>query len=100
MTAEPFEAGAPMAYLDGLTGYEQTGRLESPTLERMVRLAGSMGDPQRRYPVIHLTGTNGKGSTAAMTARLLSGPGSRQAASRRSPPRACGCWRRPGSTWP
>jgi dihydrofolate synthase / folylpolyglutamate synthase len=77
MTAELIEAGAPMAYLDGLTGYEQTGRLGSPTLERMVRLATSMGDPQRGYPVIHLTGTNGKGSTAAMTAALLRGLGLR-----------------------
>jgi folylpolyglutamate synthase/dihydropteroate synthase len=71
MTAELIEAGAPMAYLDGLTGYEQTGRLESPTLERMGRLVDAMGSPQRSYPVIHLTGTNGKGSTAAMPADVL-----------------------------
>jgi len=77
MTAELVKAAAPMAYLDGLTGYEQTGRLDSPTLERMVRLTGAMGDPQRGYPVIHLTGTNGKGSTAAMTASLLRGQGLR-----------------------
>jgi dihydrofolate synthase/folylpolyglutamate synthase len=30
-----------------------------------------MGDPQRSYPVIHLTGTNGKGSTARMITALL-----------------------------
>jgi dihydrofolate synthase / folylpolyglutamate synthase len=75
MTAELIGAGAPMAYLDGLTGYEQTGQLERPTLERMARLAGALGDPQRACPVIHLTGTNGKGSTAAMTAALLRGQG-------------------------
>jgi dihydrofolate synthase/folylpolyglutamate synthase len=68
---------AAMAYLNGLTGYEQTGRLERPTIERMARLAGALGDPQRAYPVIHLTGTNGKGSTAAMTAGLLRGQGLR-----------------------
>jgi dihydrofolate synthase / folylpolyglutamate synthase len=77
MTAELIEAGAAMAYLDGLTGYEQNGRLESPTLERMARLVDAMGSPQRAYPVIHLTGTNGKGSTAAMTAALLRGLGLR-----------------------
>ena len=30
-----------------------------------------MGDPQRAAPVIHITGTNGKGSTAQMVTRLL-----------------------------
>jgi dihydrofolate synthase / folylpolyglutamate synthase len=77
MTAELIGAGAAMTYLDGLTGYEQTGRLESPTLERMGRLVDAMGSPQRAYPVIHLTGTNGKGSTTAMTAALLRGLGLR-----------------------
>ncbi|AVH54529.1 MULTISPECIES: bifunctional folylpolyglutamate synthase/dihydrofolate synthase [Streptomyces] len=76
-TCGAVDAVAAMAYLDGLTGYEQTGRLEQPTLERMARLAGALGDPQRAYPVIHLTGTNGKGSTAAMIASLLSGQGLR-----------------------
>jgi dihydrofolate synthase / folylpolyglutamate synthase len=68
---------AAMAYLNGLTGYEQTGWMEHPTIERMARLIGALGNPQRAYPVIHLTGTNGKGSTAAMTAGLLSGQGLR-----------------------
>ena len=30
-----------------------------------------MGDPQRAAPVIHITGTNGKGSTAQIVTRLL-----------------------------
>lgn len=30
-----------------------------------------MGDPQRAYPVLHLTGTNGKGSTARLATSLL-----------------------------
>ncbi len=30
-----------------------------------------LGDPQRDYPVMHLTGTNGKGSTARMVTGLL-----------------------------
>ena len=30
-----------------------------------------MGDPQRAYPVIHVTGTNGKTSTTRMIERLL-----------------------------
>ena len=31
----------------------------------------ALGDPQRAAPVIHVTGTNGKGSTAQMISRLL-----------------------------
>ena len=34
-------------------------------------LSTAMGDPQLPYPVIHVTGTNGKGSTAQMITRLL-----------------------------
>jgi dihydrofolate synthase/folylpolyglutamate synthase len=30
-----------------------------------------MGDPQHAYPVIHITGTNGKGSVARMVTALL-----------------------------
>src|SRR5579864_8182539 len=40
-------------------------------LDRVVRLTELMGDPQRTYPVLHLTGTNGKGSTARMLTALL-----------------------------
>ena len=34
-----------------------------------------LGDPQHAAPVIHITGTNGKGSTAQIVTRLLDGPG-------------------------
>ena len=40
-------------------------------LDRMRRVVELMGDPQRAYPVVHLTGTNGKGSTARMITALL-----------------------------
>ena len=39
------------------------------------RLMHVLGDPQRAYPVIHITGTNGKGSTARMIAELLAAHG-------------------------
>jgi dihydrofolate synthase/folylpolyglutamate synthase len=42
-----------------------------PTLDRVARVMELLGDPQRAFPVIHLTGTNGKTSTARMTERLL-----------------------------
>jgi dihydrofolate synthase / folylpolyglutamate synthase len=37
-----------------------------PTLDRIEAFMELLGDPQRTYPVIHLTGTNGKTSTARM----------------------------------
>ncbi|TDO47334.1 dihydrofolate synthase/folylpolyglutamate synthase [Kribbella sp. VKM Ac-2527] len=43
----------------------------SPTLDRVRRLTELLGDPQKAYPVIHLTGTNGKTSTARMVDALL-----------------------------
>ncbi|MEO6158352.1 MAG: bifunctional folylpolyglutamate synthase/dihydrofolate synthase, partial [Ilumatobacteraceae bacterium] len=60
-----------LAYLDAHSGYDKTGRIESPTLERIQRLVGAMGDPQFAAPMIHITGTNGKGSTSQMVTRLL-----------------------------
>lgn len=45
-------------------------RLE-PSLDRITALCELLGDPQRTYPVIHLTGTNGKTSTARMIDALL-----------------------------
>jgi dihydrofolate synthase/folylpolyglutamate synthase len=44
---------------------------ERPTLDRIRRLTDAMGDPQSDYPVIHVTGTNGKGSTVRMATALL-----------------------------
>lgn len=60
-----------LAYLDDHAGYDTTGRIESPTIDRIARLMSTMGDPQSTYPVIHVTGTNGKGSTTQMITRLL-----------------------------
>jgi dihydrofolate synthase/folylpolyglutamate synthase len=42
-----------------------------PSLEPMRVLCDLLGDPQRSYPVIHLTGTNGKTSTSRMIDALL-----------------------------
>ncbi len=49
----------------------------APSLGRIKALTELLGDPQRAYPVIHLTGTNGKGSTAAMIESLLRATGLR-----------------------
>ena len=42
-----------------------------PGLERITELLGKLGNPEKDLKFIHIAGTNGKGSTAAMTASIL-----------------------------
>lgn len=42
-----------------------------PSLDRIAALVDVLGEPHRGYPVVHLTGTNGKTSTARMVDALL-----------------------------
>ena len=44
-------------------------------LETMRTLLGRLGHPERRFKSLHIGGTNGKGSTAAMTASMLQAAG-------------------------
>ena len=60
-----------LVYLDEHASYEKTGRVEEPSLNNIARLMDVMGDPQLTYPVIHVTGTNGKGSTTQIITKLL-----------------------------
>ncbi len=46
-----------------------------PTLDRMRELVDLLGHPEQAFPSIHVTGTNGKGSTAAMITALLGANG-------------------------
>ncbi len=48
-----------------------------PSLARIQLLVELLGDPHRSAPVVHLTGTNGKGSTAIMIDALLRAQGLR-----------------------
>jgi dihydrofolate synthase/folylpolyglutamate synthase len=58
--------------LEGLSAWpEEFG------LGRMRRLLADLGEPQRRYPAIHVVGTNGKTSTTLLTAELLRAEGLR-----------------------
>jgi dihydrofolate synthase/folylpolyglutamate synthase len=66
---------AALAYLDQHASYDKTGRVTSPSVEPIARLCSAMGDPQLAMPVIHVTGTNGKGSTVQMITRLLMAKG-------------------------
>lgn len=43
----------------------------APRLDAMVRAVEILGEPHKASPVIHITGTNGKTSTARMIERLL-----------------------------
>jgi dihydrofolate synthase/folylpolyglutamate synthase len=40
-------------------------------LHRMVRILAELGNPHRSFPVLHIAGTNGKGSVAAMSESIL-----------------------------
>ena len=46
-------------------------------LERMRQLMQLLGEPQTRYPTLHIAGTKGKGSTAALTASVYQAAGYR-----------------------
>ena len=50
-------------------------RAAARRLDRTRQVLELMGDPQQTYPVIHITGTNGKGSVARMVTALLAARG-------------------------
>ena len=66
-----------LSWLDSHIDFESNmpSRRALPSLDRMRTLATLLGDPHTAYPVIHITGTNGKGSTAAMVTSLLAARG-------------------------
>ncbi|HOG48684.1 MAG TPA: folylpolyglutamate synthase/dihydrofolate synthase family protein [Anaerolineae bacterium] len=72
---------AALDYLYSLTNYEvklatqYAGQLFD--LSRMSRLLDAMEHPERRFHSVHVAGTNGKGSTAAMIASVLQHAGQR-----------------------
>jgi len=55
-----------LADLDG----RQPEHMPEPDLERIRALAEMLDDPQRTYPTIHVTGTNGKTTTARLAGAL------------------------------
>jgi len=48
-----------------------------PTLQPLLDTLAMLADPQHDYPTIHVTGTNGKGTTTTLTSALLSATGLR-----------------------
>jgi dihydrofolate synthase/folylpolyglutamate synthase len=70
--------GDALAWLDAHQNLERMladSRLTIPDLSRMRRMMDLMGDPQRACPVVHLTGTNGKTSTARALSAVLTAKG-------------------------
>ncbi|MFS8573342.1 MAG: bifunctional folylpolyglutamate synthase/dihydrofolate synthase, partial [Clostridia bacterium] len=59
-------------YLRSLTRFGM-----KPGLQRIKAILGRLGHPEAAFPAVHIGGTNGKGSTAAMTAAILQRAGYR-----------------------
>ncbi|MGE0214783.1 bifunctional folylpolyglutamate synthase/dihydrofolate synthase [Mycolicibacterium sp.] len=71
------DAASAQAYLAGLGGHPRSRAAGDPSTRRVEAITAGLGCPNRRYPAVHITGTNGKGSTSAMTTRLFRGRGLR-----------------------
>ena len=52
-----------------------SGVFSKPGLERVTALLDALGSPETDVPTVHITGTNGKGSTSAMLTSILSASG-------------------------
>jgi dihydrofolate synthase/folylpolyglutamate synthase len=66
-----------VAWLDSHTDFELSmpTRVGAPTLDRIRAWCDLLDSPERSCPVIHITGTNGKGSTAKILTELLMADG-------------------------
>jgi dihydrofolate synthase/folylpolyglutamate synthase len=68
-----------LAYIYSFTDYEKKSAYryapEHFDLGRMERLTALLDNPQQRFKAIHIAGTKGKGSTAAMIASILRAAG-------------------------
>jgi dihydrofolate synthase/folylpolyglutamate synthase len=65
-------------YINGYTDYEKIGMPHDPAfydLRRVDELLSYLGNPHRKAGSVHITGTNGKGSVAAMVASALTASG-------------------------
>jgi len=61
-----------LAFLDRHINLEaRAGRIEGLSLDAMQRLLDVLGNPERAFKSIHITGTNGKGSVARLSSALL-----------------------------
>lgn len=79
MNFNPQEYQNTLDYLYSFVDYSLTRNLQFSAdkfdLSRMAALLNLLGNPHLQYPVIHVAGTKGKGSTAAMIASVLQAAG-------------------------
>lgn len=69
MVQESWSCERALRYLNSRTNYEKKIPTYGPVtfnLERMRRLMSLLNNPQDLYPLVHITGTKGKGSVAVM----------------------------------
>ena len=68
-----------LTWLESHVDYERVApnRQEIPTLQPVVDTLAMLAEPHHDYPAIHITGTNGKGSTTTLISALLSATGLR-----------------------
>src|SRR5262245_48974556 len=70
-----------LQFLLGRINYEHSAAMpygaRAMRLDRMRHLLHELGNPQDRLPIVHIAGTKGKGSTAAITAAILTAAGYR-----------------------
>ncbi len=68
-----------LSWLESHVDFERVApnRGADPTLQPIVDTLGLLAEPQNDYPTIHITGTNGKGTTTTLTSALLSATGLR-----------------------
>jgi dihydrofolate synthase/folylpolyglutamate synthase len=67
-----------IGYWYGLVDYERsTPKAADLNLDRMRALLGQLGNPEERLRIVHIAGSKGKGSTAAMFASIAQAAGMR-----------------------
>jgi dihydrofolate synthase/folylpolyglutamate synthase len=66
-----------MTYEEALAFLTGRGRFGELGLSRIRRVLERLGHPEDRYPIAHIAGTNGKGSTAAFLEAILRADGRR-----------------------
>jgi dihydrofolate synthase/folylpolyglutamate synthase len=68
-----------LVWLDSHVDFERVApnHQDDPSLQPLFDTLSALGDPHHDYPSIHLTGTNGKGTTTTLTAALLMSTGLR-----------------------
>jgi dihydrofolate synthase/folylpolyglutamate synthase len=68
-----------LTWLESHVDFERVApnRAAVPTLQPIIDTLALLANPEQDYATVHITGTNGKGTTATLTAALLSATGLR-----------------------